>query len=172
MSTHTISCSIWNTRPSADLCQIGKFSPSGEIPSLNVGTLSWVTRWSRRRLFWRNLHFQTHCAYQVRGCVNTFCSVSCSARPLIIDSLSSSEARHMGGFVGQLCWINSNNSRGTANMSQCSETKISVMSLFAVDSLIELIVIFVSLQTLKSGKRVKLSSDEVMKKIGELFTLR
>lgn len=57
-------------------------------------------------------------------------------------------------------------------MSQCSETKISVMSMFAVDSLIELIVIFVSLQTLKSGKRVKLSSDEVMKKIGELFTLR
>lgn len=27
-------------------------------------------------------------------------------------------------------------------------------------------------QTLKSGKRVKLSSAEVMKKIGELFTLR
>lgn len=118
MSTHTISCFIWNTRPSADLCQIGKFSPSGEIPSLNVGTLSWVTRWSRRRPFWRNLHFQTHCAYQVRGCVNTFCSVSCSARPLITDSLSSSEARHMGGFVGQLCRINSNNSRGAANVSQ------------------------------------------------------
>lgn len=27
-------------------------------------------------------------------------------------------------------------------------------------------------QTLKSGKRVKLSSAEVMQKIGELFTLR
>lgn len=48
----------------------------------------------------------------------------------------------------------------------------SVISRFAVESRIELIVIFVSLQTLKSGKRVKLSSDEVMKKIGELFSLR
>lgn len=77
----------------------------------------------------------------------------------------------MGGFVGQLCGVNSNDSGGTANMSQCSKTTFSVLSpLFVID--FDQIFFFLPLQTLKSGKRVKLSSDEVMKKIGELFTLR
>lgn len=70
------------------------------------------------------------------------CSVLCSAHALMIDSLSSSEARHMGGPVGRLCRIHSNNSRGAANKSHCSEWKSSALLLSAVDPFISFTAFF------------------------------
>lgn len=49
-------------------------------------------------------------------CSEVSCCVLCSTSHVV--SLSSSETGDMGGFIRQLCRINSNNSRGTVNTSE------------------------------------------------------
>lgn len=56
-----------------------------------------------------------HCACQVRVYAQRFCLCFVLDVCSEVVSLSSSEAGDMGGFIGQLCRINSNYSRGTVN---------------------------------------------------------